>query len=281
MRKLKINPFFWLIIIGAIVTGQFFEIISLFAVVMIHELGHLFAAKSYGWKLIEIELLPFGGVARVEQKNDSIWEEFIVAIAGPLQNAILIFIAIGFKKLNLWSDEWTTFFIQANTIIGLFNLIPISPLDGNKILKALLFLFLPFKKAIMASIFISIVVMLFFIIWASGILINTKVNINGIILGIFFIYSNVIDIKQSPYLFWTFILKKANRKTRNTAALQVIVSDDLSIIKALNLLRRERYHLFYILSPEGKIKKIIPEERLLMVALTGTNLNDPISFINI
>jgi len=212
--KLKINHFFWLVIIGSIITGQFFEIITLFAVVIIHELGHVFAAKSYGWEILEIELLPFGGVAKVEQRGDSIWEEFIVAISGPLQNFMLILIALSFEKINLWPNNWTTFFIQANLLIGLFNLLPISPLDGNKVLKSLLFIIYPYKKAIMTSIFISIFLTLLFIIVVSGILINMKVNINGIILSIFFIYSNFIDIKQSPYLFWKFLVKKLNTASK-------------------------------------------------------------------
>ncbi|WP_339059915.1 M50 family metallopeptidase [Tepidibacillus marianensis] len=108
--KVRINPFFWFIIIGGLATGQFIEIITLFGVVMIHELGHVFTAKSYGWKIIEIQLLPFGGMAKVEQPNDSRLEEFVVALAGPLQNLMMILVTLGFQRLQLWSNEWATFF---------------------------------------------------------------------------------------------------------------------------------------------------------------------------
>ena len=79
--KIKINPFFWPIILGSIITGQFIEIITLFTIVIIHELGHVFAAKSFEWRILEIHLLPFGGMASVDPKKaTSLWEEFIVAI---------------------------------------------------------------------------------------------------------------------------------------------------------------------------------------------------------
>lgn len=279
--KIIINPFFWLIIVGALFTGQFIEIITLFAVVVIHELGHLFAAKSYGWQIKEIQLLPFGGMAQMKQDNDSIWEEFIVALAGPIQNFFMIIVAISFLKIGLWSNEWTTFFIKANIIIGLFNLLPISPLDGNKLLKCLLYIILPFKKVLSYSIFISLVFNLFFIIWACGLLYNERINVNGIILGIFFIVIIISEMKQKPYLFWQFIINKIDIKPkRNVSATSIIVNKDLVVMSALELLYRERYHLFYILSDKGEILKILPEEKLLRCIYNKNELYQPLSRIN-
>ncbi len=280
--KISINPFFWLVIIGALVTGQFLEIITLFGIVVIHELGHIFAAKSYGWNISEIQLLPFGGVAKVDQINDSLWEELIVAVAGPLQNGIMIFITMGFQRIHIWSPEWTTFFIEANMMIALFNLIPIVPLDGSRILKVFLFIFLPFRKAIMITLFISFVLALFFFIWASGFLFIQKININGIVLTFFFVYSNWMDVKQVPFLFWQFLLKKVDDKPkRNIPAVLIIISQDTTVIQALRLLRKERYHLFYILSNHGELLKVIPEEKVLRTIFNKKELHQPINHIEI
>ncbi len=278
--KITINPFFWIIIIGALITGQFIEIITLFTVVIIHELGHVFVAKSYGWSIKEIQLLPFGGMAHMKQENDSIWEEFIVAISGPLQNFFMIFIALGFVKINLWSEEWTTFFINANIIIGLFNLLPISPLDGNKMFKCILCLFFSYKKTLTYSIFISIILNIFLILWACGLLYIGKVNINGLILGVFFIVITLSEIKQLPYLYWQFLLKKADLvPKRNIPAILIIVNKDTIVMSALKLLRRERYHMFYILSNKGEVIKIISEERLLRCIYNKNELYQPISLL--
>ncbi|MGD9677313.1 MAG: M50 family metallopeptidase [Vulcanibacillus sp.] len=261
----------------ALFTGQFIEIITLFAVVVIHELGHVFVAKSYGWEIKEIQLLPFGGMATMKQYNDSIWEEFIVALSGPIQNLFMVVVALSCMKFGLWSGEWTTFFINANLIIGLFNLLPISPLDGNKLLKCILFLFLPFRKAISYSIFISIVVNLFFIIWACGFIVIGKININGIILGVFFFLITISEIKQTTYTFWQFLFNKVDSKSkRNVSALSIIVNKDLLVISALKLLHRERYHLFYIISNDGEVLKIIPEEKLLQCIYKNNELYQPI-----
>lgn len=281
LTKISINPFFWLIIFGSIFTGQFIEIITLFAVVIIHELGHVFAAKSYGWRILEVQLLPFGGMAKVEQKNDSIWEELIVAVSGPLQNLIMIAIAILFQQFNLWSNEWTTFFIEANLLIGLFNLLPISPLDGSKILKSLFYLLLPYKRATKASIFVSIILTILLLILFSGYFWGYKLNFNGLILSLFFIYNNFLEVKQLHYVFWHFLLKKLNLKPkRNIKATPIIVQQDITLIDALNLLYKGKYHFFYLLSNEGEIVKIIPEEKLIRSVLEQKELNKPIIKIN-
>jgi len=266
----------------AVITGQFIEIITLFGIVIIHELGHVFAAISYGWKVEEIELLPFGGVAKINQTMDSIWAEMIVAVAGPFQNLMMIIVAYTFQEFAMWSDNWTTFFIQANIWIGLFNLLPVSPLDGYKVLKGFLFLLFSYRKAVMVSIFISIVVIIFFLIWASGLLYGMKVNINGMILLLFFIYNNWIEIKQAPYQFWRFLFSKLdNKPKRNIKAVPLIVHQDTLIIHALRLLSKERYHLFYLMSNEGDIIKVLPEERVLKTLFNEKELYQPIQILAI
>jgi len=279
--KLRINPFFWVIIIGAVLSGQFIEIITLFGIVIIHELGHIFAAKSYGWAILEVELLPFGGVAKVDQTSDSIWDELIVAIAGPLQNLLMIFAALGFQKMGLWSNDWTFFFIQGNIGIGLFNLLPIAPLDGSKILKTFFFYLLSFRKAVMFSIFISFVLSLFFCIWATGFMLYQKININGIILAVFFLYNNWMDVKKVPYLYWQFLLKKAAKKPmENQTAVSLVVDQNTPIIHALKLLKKGRYHIFYLLSEHGEIVRIFPEEKVVKQVFHKKNLYQPIKNIS-
>lgn len=276
--KISINPIFWLIVLGAVITGQYIEILTLFAVVLIHELGHVFAAKSYGWSIQEMQILPFGGVANMKQNSDSILEEFIVAIAGPLQNLMMIIVGIGFQRINLWSIEWTTFFIQANTILLVLNIIPITPLDGNKILRSILYMFFPYRIVLKYSIFISIVLTMFFLIWASGFLLESKMNINGIVIGIFFAITIFKDIKELPYVFWQFLLCKAGTKSkRNVSAVQIIIPNDLLIISALRLLRKGKPHIFYVLNSNGEIIHVFSQEKILNCIYTKQDLYKPIS----
>ena len=127
-----------------------FFILSIFVTVFLHELGHALAAKKYKIKTKDITILPIGGLARLEKIPEKPIEELIVAIAGPAVNIALALIAGLFisipplKELSLQlagevnqSNFFLNFFI-VNIWLAVFNLIPAFPMDGGRVLRALL-----------------------------------------------------------------------------------------------------------------------------------------------
>ncbi|WKB36839.1 M50 family metallopeptidase [Terrilactibacillus sp. S3-3] len=85
--KIKIHPVFWFVMAAGAITGHFWEIAIAFFIVLVHECGHGFAAYKFGWHIEQIQLLPFGGVAKVEHASDRpMREEWLVILAGPLQH---------------------------------------------------------------------------------------------------------------------------------------------------------------------------------------------------
>lgn len=126
-------------------------ILSIFATVVLHELGHALAAKKFGIQTKDITLLPIGGLARLESLPEKPKEELIVAIAGPMVNvalAILTGIFIDFpdnpEALSLQLSKGInadTFFLNfyiVNIFLAIFNMIPAFPMDGGRVLRALL-----------------------------------------------------------------------------------------------------------------------------------------------
>lgn len=120
----------------------------LFACVMLHELGHAFAAHRYGVKTPDITLWPFGGIASLERIPEKPSEELVVALAGPAVNviiAIVLFLYLGatvnMNELAKIEDPGTSMLVKlagANVFLVVFNLIPAFPMDGGRILRALL-----------------------------------------------------------------------------------------------------------------------------------------------
>ncbi|MFO1009486.1 MAG: site-2 protease family protein [Planctomycetota bacterium] len=115
----------------------------LFAVVLLHELGHSVVAQSLGVQVVDITLWPLGGIARMSAMPESSRVEGLVAIAGPLVNFVLAAIAfsallvVGVDPEELGSRA-LSLFLYCNLALGLFNLIPAFPSDGGRILRALI-----------------------------------------------------------------------------------------------------------------------------------------------
>jgi len=126
-------------------------VLSIFVTVVMHELGHALAAKNYGIKTKDITLLPIGGLARLEKLPEKPVEELVVAFAGPLVNVVLALMT-GFvisipddpdmltAKLSGGVDghNFLLNFFIVNIVLAIFNLIPAFPMDGGRVLRALL-----------------------------------------------------------------------------------------------------------------------------------------------
>ena len=120
----------------------------LFACVLAHEFGHIFTARAFGVPTPDVTLLPIGGVARLARIPEEPWQEFLIAIAGPLVNvaiAVVLVLLAGahFNASELAQMESTRISLidrlaEVNLFLAVFNMIPAFPMDGGRVLRALL-----------------------------------------------------------------------------------------------------------------------------------------------
>ena len=133
-------------------------VLSIFGCVVLHELGHALAARRYGVPTADITLLPIGGVARLQRIPEHPLEELVVAVAGPLVNVAIValLLAIGVRFPGtlaegddhfLVANEFLTKLLSVNAFLVLFNLLPAFPMDGGRVLRALLALKLDYARA--------------------------------------------------------------------------------------------------------------------------------------
>jgi len=123
-------------------------ILLLFLCVLLHEFGHAFAARIYGIRTPDITLLPIGGVARIERMPDNPIQELVVAIAGPAVNVAIVLVLISVLAVKISLSHFTGFdrmggsltaqFLEINLMLVAFNAIPAFPMDGGRVLRALL-----------------------------------------------------------------------------------------------------------------------------------------------
>lgn len=116
-------------------------VIFFFASIILHELGHATVAARYGIKTRSITLLPIGGVAEIEQEPQKPFADFAVAIAGPITSLLLggLFFGLYFllHPINVPLGGITAYLGYVNIFLGLFNLLPGYPMDGGRILRAI------------------------------------------------------------------------------------------------------------------------------------------------
>lgn len=126
---------------------------GVFGCVILHELGHALTARRFGIRTVDITLYPIGGAARLERIPENPWQEFLIAIAGPAVNgvlAVLLYSLIGMGHSLIDASVlmggpalgtiggYLSVLLVANIVIGAFNLLPAFPMDGGRVLRAVL-----------------------------------------------------------------------------------------------------------------------------------------------
>jgi stage IV sporulation protein FB len=135
--------------------GTAILVLLLFVCVVLHEFGHALAAKGYGINTPDITLLPIGGVARLERIPEEPRQELVIAAAGPVVTAILalsFFVVIASRgdigvRASIQGDDLLANLFRINVWLLLFNLIPAFPMDGGRVLRALLATRLSYARA--------------------------------------------------------------------------------------------------------------------------------------
>lgn len=207
-------------------------ILLLFVCVVLHEFGHAIMAKYFGVNVPHITLLPIGGVAQLERMPRKPMQEFLIAIAGPAVNfalaavllpAALLVVSLSMRTGTMWAlisalmrtaqsmsvGGLLLTLAGTNLLLGIFNLLPAFPMDGGRILRALLALRLRYVAATRIAVLIGRGMAILFAIWGiSG---------GGIFLLLvaFFVYvggRGELEAVQSRYVLKDFSARQAVNK---------------------------------------------------------------------
>jgi Zn-dependent protease/CBS domain-containing protein len=251
-------------------------ILALFACVLLHEFGHVAAARAFGIHTPDITLLPIGGVARLQRMPDRPWQELIVALAGPMVNVVIagvlsliVRVPFGYEdleRLNSPHADMLAKLAVVNIWLVIFNMIPAFPMDGGRVLRSVLAMFLSYNRATQIAAFIGQAFA--FVLGFIGLMSNP--------LLIFIAFLIYIGAQQEA------AMAQMKHLSQNIPVSDAMVTHVVSLPReatmddAVNALLRTSQHEFPVLDPEGHVLGVLMRDDIIL-ALKRQDFSMPVS----
>lgn len=223
----KIHLLYYIVGLICIITGLFKDFIYITLLITIHEVGHILAALYYKWNIKKVVILPFGGITIFnELVNKKLKEEFLILVLGPIFQ-IIFYIILVLLKIN--NNIITSY--HYNLLI--FNLLPLIPLDGSKLVNIILNKILSFKYSHIITVIISLITLIFLFIRAFFLH-----NLILLLILLFIMIKNIKEIKDHKYLFNKFLYERYNYQ---------LEFKKIKIIKGIKIehMKKDHKHLFF------------------------------------
>ena len=281
--RLRIHPLF-IAVVGLAFYGHFLGTVGvLFLVVVLHELGHVIAARFLGYETEYIELLPFGGVAKLASGNMG-WhprDETLIAICGPLVNLLLALAAVSWRLLfPVWS-VWTHGFVSINLTVLFFNLLPGLPLDGGRIARAGLSLTRGYERATRLVLTMSFYIAGMLVIMGASALWLGYPDAGLLALGVFLLVAAYSLRRHSRYDTLRFLDAKRRERVAKTLPVRLLTAPGATSVGDVAAeFAPGAYHLVYVSRAEGAggtSMELVEESALLQAIFEEGMWAEPIS----
>ncbi|MCJ7839906.1 site-2 protease family protein [Lederbergia sp. NSJ-179] len=252
LTKIRVHPLLWVVSGLSMMTGYFWELLALFTIVLIHELGHAVVAQFFNWKIKKVMILPFGGFCDVDEHgNRRMIEDFWVIIGGPVQHLWIAAVIPALHTFGLLSADYAQQIVQYNWMILMFNLLPIRPLDGGKLVHLYLSTYQSYLDSFRMSVIISFVILMIFHFLVFFI---HPLNIN---IWIILIYLDVClwtEWKQQRYMLMRFLLERHYGDQQSFSRLQTIQAHSQDyVFEVLSKFKRGYKHMIDLDGMDGEM----------------------------
>lgn len=237
LNKIEFHYTYIIVAFGLVITGHFVNLIIFTSLIIIHEMGHIIISKILSYKIDKVIIYPYGGFVKLNTKiNTKIENDLLVAISGIIMQSIYFGIIFFLYRNGIVREYIYSLFLLYHKSMLIFNLLPIYPLDGAKIVNLILSKYFSFNIANYISIVISLITVVLFLY--SDIYENNY----SIILVIGVLMQNIYKFyKDISYIYNRFILERYLFKFNYK---------DKKVIKNINKMYKNREHLF---NDKGKL----------------------------
>lgn len=260
--RIKLNVFFILFLFASYFIGCLQQSLILFASVLLHEFGHVLAARKLKIEVYEIELLPYGGVARMEELSKfGGAAEAVVSLAGPATSLAIALTCYLFEGLS----ELIGMGFRYNLIICLFNLIPVIPLDGGKLARNFLIFFMGYRQATRILILAGRAAA-FILLGVNIYMLTSGSESAALIITAVFIYIGTLKEEKfsSYYYLFTGNSSKSTLISQGRIKKRFIVArEDTRIRSVVNCFSPVTLCYVQVLDAKGAEKRILSEDEII------------------
>ncbi len=248
-RFIRISPLCVPVVLAAVLGGFWQRYLSMLTLMLFHELAHLLALWQREVAVQFITLEPFGMHIRLKKElPENPEDEIIMALAGPLCNLLLALVLRG--VIHLAPHPELQFLYTASLCCGIINLVPAVPLDGGRILRALLSKWFGYIKAFYFCQRLTGVISLLLAGMGGYILWKTGFNFSLCLIACF-LYSNLLTEKHHFHLYLMREIadyKKGGKARNGVPVTQLAADGELRAGKLLKRLCHNRYYIITVLS---------------------------------
>ncbi len=203
LNKIKIDNSTYILLLLGLIAGYIKNYLIIMIIILIHELGHVFFFKIFKIEIESITIYPFGGITKINNKlHERIYKEILISIGGIMFQLLLLVVFYLLYSNNLIVLNTYLMFLNYNSSIILFNLLPIIPLDGSKLVFNISKKYMSYKKSYILMILIGIVSYIMFLVY------NFIYRINDIVVYLFLLYEIYLIIKNYKLIMNRFYLER-------------------------------------------------------------------------
>ena len=268
--QIKVHPLFFVLALALVALGRAWAFALTFAALILHELAHAGFARLRGFAIKKLVLLPFGAMMSTEENFDR-GSAVIVGLAGPVCNLVLALITVGVWWIAPATYAYTELFFYANLSLGLFNLLPIYPLDGSRIVLGLCKNKLKAIKGLqIAGIVCSIVFL--------GLFIGSfffGLNFTYGIIAVFLFYGAAFGTKEEMYI--SVLDSGSKNYMLGVEKKTVRVSYGMPLIRLYHHVGSASETTFEALDENGQTVTVLTEAQLKELAVKN-RLSKPLKF---
>jgi len=252
-----------------IYAGYFKEYLITFCTILLHEIGHMIAAALFGKKIYSVRVLPVGLNIDIEKDTDSQWKYILIYSAGPFINILLSTFFLILSSYYYTNSGNMRFFIYVNIYLAVFNLLPVIPLDGGRILNEVLTGWVGLFSAARYTKRTSLVICILLILFGALQIFFNPSNLSLIFIGVFILFSLKSAKTEAALMNIKKIIYRRSRLFKKGVypARGLVVIKSMYLGETINNMDFDRFHIIHVLDNDLRLVKTFTEQEIFEAIL--------------